>query len=165
MMGISLENIDIIRERTGVSYKDAKEILEKHNGDVLEALIDIEESKGSWSNSFSNKGEVILDSLREILRRGNVTKIVVKKDGDVIVNLPVTAGVIGIIMALPITALGLTAAVISKCSIEITKEDGEVININEMTEKTVDKVKKGFKKEDRFSSNSQNTTDEKDSED
>lgn len=164
-MDINLESIDTIRERTGVSYKEAKEILEKHNGDVLEALIELEESKGNWSDSLSDKGEVIIESLREILRKGNVTKIVVKKDGDTIVNLPVTAGVIGIILALPVTALGLTAAVISKCSIEITKEDGEVININEMTEKTVDKVKKGFKKEDRFYSTTQNTTDKKESED
>ncbi|SCG83603.1 ubiquitin-associated domain-containing protein [Proteiniborus sp. DW1] len=164
-MDINLESIDIIRERTGVSYKEAKEVLEKHNGDVLEALIELEENKHSWSDNLSNKGEEIIETLREILRKGNVTKIVVKKDGETIVNLPVTAGAIGVILALPLTALGLTAAVISKCSIEITREDGEVININEMAEKTVDKVKKGFKKDDRFDSNTQNFSDENETED
>ncbi len=159
-MDIKLEDIDIIRERTGVSYREAKEILEKHKGDVLEALIELEGNKNSWSDNLSNKGEEIIESLREILRKGNVTKIVVKKDGDTIVNLPVTAGVIGAILALPVTALGLTAAVIAKCSIEITREDGEIVNINEMAEKTVDKVKKGIKKEDRFKSTSQNPSDE-----
>lgn len=164
-MGISLENIDIIRERTGVSYKEAKEVLEKHNGDVLEALIELEENKNSWSENLSNRGEEIVETLREILRKGNVTKIVVKKDGDTIVNLPVTAGVIGVILALPVTALGLTAAVISKCSIEITREDGEIININEMAEKTVDRVKKDFKKDERFDSSTENTSEENERED
>ncbi len=159
-MEITLEKIDEIRERTGVSYKEAKEVLEKHNGDVLEAIIDLEESKSNWSDNLTNKGEAIIESLREILRKGNVTKIVVKKDGDTIVNLPVTAGAIGAIIALPVTALGLTAAVVSKCSIEITREDGEIININEMAEKTVDKVKKGFKKDDRFNSNSKDSSDD-----
>ncbi len=159
-MEITLEKIDQLRERTGVSYKEAKEVLEKHNGDVLEAIIDLEESKSNWSDNLSNKGEAIIESLREILRKGNVTKIVVKKDGDTIINLPVTAGAIGAILALPVTALGLTAAVISKCSIEITREDGEIININEMAEKTVDKVKKGFRKEDRFNSTSKDSTDD-----
>lgn len=164
-MEITLENIDKIRERTGISYKEAKEVLEKHNGDVLEALIDIEDNKNTWTDNLSNKGEAIVESLKEILRKGNVTKIVVKKDGETIVNLPVTAGAIGVILALPLTALGLTAAVISKCSIEITREDGEIININEMAEKTVDKVKKGFKKEDRFNSTSKDTSDDKETED
>lgn len=157
-MDITLEKIDKIRERTGISYKEAKEVLMKHNGDVLEALIDLEESKHTWSDNLSSKGEAVIESLREILRKGNVTKIVVKKDGDTIMNLPVTAGAIGAILALPVTALGLTAALVSKCSIEITKEDGEVINVNEMAEKTVDKVKKGFKKEDRFDSTSKNAS-------
>lgn len=163
-MDITLEKIDKIRERTGISYKEAKEVLIKHNGDVLEALIDLEEGKHTWSDNLSSKGEEIIDSLREILRKGNVTKIVVKKDGDTIVNLPVTAGAIGAILALPVTALGLTAALVSKCSIEITKEDGEVINVNEMAEKTVDKVKKGFKKEDRFDSVSKDTSDDNETE-
>lgn len=164
-MEINLESIDTIRERTGVSYKEAKEALERHNGDVLEALIELEENKNTWSSNLSNKGEEIIESLREILRKGNVTKIVVKKDGETIVNLPVTAGAIGVILALPLTALGLTAAVISKCSIDITREDGEVININEMAEKTVDKVKKGFRREDIYNSTTQKSTDEKEPED
>lgn len=164
-MDINLESIDIIRERTGVSYREAKEVLEKHKGDVVEALIELEENKNSWSDNLTNRGEEIIETLREILRKGNVTKIVVKKDGDTIVNLPVTAGAIGVILALPLTALGLTAAVISKCSIEITREDGEIININEMAEKTVDRVKKGFKKEDSFHSTTQNTSDENERED
>jgi len=160
-MEITLENIDKIRERTGVSYKEAKEILEKHNGDVLEALIEIEEReerKNAWSENLSSKGEAILDSLKDVLRKGNVTKIVVRKDGETIVNLPITAGAIGAVLAWPAAALGLTAAVIAKCDIEITKEDGEIINLNEMTEKTVDKVKKNLKREDRFDINLNDTS-------
>lgn len=151
-MDITLEKIDKIRERTGLSYKEAKEALERNNGDVLETLIDLEENKSTWSHNLSNRGEAVIENLKEVLRKGNVTKIVVKRDEETILNLPVTAGAIGAIIALPATALGLAAAVVSKCTIEITKEDGEVINISEKAEKTVDKVKKGFKKEDRFSS-------------
>ena len=41
-MDISLENVDLIVERTGVSYAEAKEALEKANGDVVDAIILIE---------------------------------------------------------------------------------------------------------------------------
>ena len=42
MAEITLEKIDIIKERTGVSYTDAKEALEECDGDVVNALIYIE---------------------------------------------------------------------------------------------------------------------------
>jgi len=146
-MEISLEKIDIVRERTGVSYKEAKEILEKHNGNVVEALIDLEGNQESWSENISSKGDMVLEKLKETLRKGNVTKIIVKKDGDTIMNIPVTAGAIGALLSPPVTAIGLTAAVLAKCSLEIVKEDGEVVDINMMAEKTVNKVKQAVKKD------------------
>lgn len=50
-MSITLEKIDMIMQRANVSYKEAKEALEKHNGDILEALIELEaEQKTSRPN-------------------------------------------------------------------------------------------------------------------
>ena len=161
MMEISLEKIDTIRERTGLSYKEAKEVLEKHDGNVVEALIDIEQNQGSWNENISSKGDLIVDKLKEALRKGNVTKITIKKDGEIIVNIPVTAGVIGTILAAPVAAFGLTAAVLAKCSIEITKEDGEVVDINSMAEKTVDKVKKAVKREGKNEQDIEDSFDQK----
>lgn len=40
-----LEKIDMIVERMGVSYKEAKEALEKSGGSVVDALIYIEENR------------------------------------------------------------------------------------------------------------------------
>ena len=41
-MEISLEKVDQVKERTGSTYKEAKEALEICGGDVLEAIIYIE---------------------------------------------------------------------------------------------------------------------------
>lgn len=41
-MSVTLEQIEIIRERARVTYAEAKEVLEKCNGDALEALIMLE---------------------------------------------------------------------------------------------------------------------------
>jgi len=43
-MNISLELIDEMRKRTNCSYQEAKELLEKHNGDIIEAIIEFEKS-------------------------------------------------------------------------------------------------------------------------
>ena len=42
-MDITLEKIDEIRERTGLNYKEAKDLLEEAEGDVVQALIILEE--------------------------------------------------------------------------------------------------------------------------
>ena len=51
---ITLEKIDQIVERTGVSYAQAKEALEKAEGDVVEAIIYIEQSSARFSKSVSD---------------------------------------------------------------------------------------------------------------
>ena len=43
-MEITLEKIELVKDRTGVSYKEAKEALEEADGSVVDAIIDIEES-------------------------------------------------------------------------------------------------------------------------
>jgi hypothetical protein len=160
MGDITLEKIDVIRERTGVSYKEAKEVLEKHDGNLVDALIYLEENQKSWTenitSNINNTGDRILEALREALRKGNVTKIVIRKDGETIMNIPVTAGAVGAILSPPITAIGVTAALVSKCTIEIVKENGEIVNINEMAEKTVERVKKTVQKDNRNNDSNMN---------
>lgn len=150
-MDITLEKIDTVRSRTGVTYRQAKEALEKHDGDVLEVLIELEESEKSWGHNIgqniTNTTDVIMDRLKETLKKGNVTKIVVKRDGNVIMNIPVTAGAIGALLSLPVTALGLTSALVAKCTIEIVKENGDVVNISDMTEKTMNKMKSAMSRD------------------
>ena len=159
-MDITLEKIDTVRSRTGATYRQAKEALEKHDGNVVEVLIELEESEKSWGHNIgqniTNTTDVIMDRLKETLKKGNVTKIVVKRDGNVIMNIPVTAGAIGALLSLPVTALGLTSALVAKCTIEIVKENGDVVNINDMTEKTMSKMKSAMSRNKSSDTNTDN---------
>ena len=146
-MDITLEKVDAVVDRTGVSYKEAKDALEKSDGNVIEAIVYLEQQRKSWGSSVSDKGEEVLDKLKEAIRKGNATKIIIKKDGDIIMNIPVTAGAIGTILSLPMAAIGLSAAMLSKCTFEIVREDGQIVNVNDVVEKKVDKVKDTFKNE------------------
>ncbi len=141
-MEINLEKIDMIRERTGVAYKEAKEALEATGGNVVDAIIHIEEKQNvKWTDSLSGAGNEVLDKLKEIVKKGNVTKILLKRDGEVIMNIPVTAGAIGAILSPPIAMAGVLTALVTKCKIEIVKTNGEIVDINEMAEDTINNVK------------------------
>ena len=154
MKEITLEKVDEIRRRTGVSYKIAKEALELNGGDVLEALIYIENNvvvpfaeENNFKDDNSKKSENIEEFkawLKNIIEKGNVSRIKVKKDDTTLVDVPVNPGiaaaVIGVIVP-PILAFGVIATVATKLTIEITKCDGSVEVVNKYVEKAAGEVK------------------------
>ncbi len=138
----NLKKIDDILKRTDTDYSTAKQALDDANGDVLDAIILIEsQSKNKTYSKGSNKGEQIFNQIKDILSKGNATKITIKKNNEVIVNLPVTAGIIGALVAPFLSAAGITAALLTQCSVEITQSDGNVVNIGQKMEQGVDIVK------------------------
>lgn len=132
---ISLEKIDIIRERTEVSYTEAKEALEECDGNVVDALIYIEnKQKVSRDDLYTSKDEFV-KWIKEIVNKGNVTRIRIKKDNRVLADIPVNAGLAAGVVALiwpPILALGVVTAVFTKITIEIVKSDGSVEIVNKI---------------------------------
>ncbi len=140
-MEITLEKIDQIVERTGVSYEVAKEALTSTNGDVVDALIYLEKKNKNVFQGINEKSAEMMESLKEVLKKGNVTRVIVEKDGDVLLNLPVTVGAIGLVLGPVATIIGVSAAVVSKYKIKIVKDDGETLDLNEMTEGTFNEIK------------------------
>lgn len=167
MEKISLESVDEVIERTGVSYSKAKEALEYSNGDILEAIIYLE-NQDNKSEAHSDKTSETIDEfktwLKETLKKGNISRIKIKKDEKVLVDIPVNAGIAIAVMSVvmpAILAFGVVAAVATKITIEITKTDGtvEVVNkyIKNATEDIMEKAGKvGETVRERFSSNEMN---------
>lgn len=140
-MEITLEKIELVKDRTGVSYKEAKEALEAANGSVVDAIIDIEESIGEKTNGkVSEGGYKVIEKIKELIKKGNVSKIVIKKDDEIILNLPVNIGIVGTVVAPWAAVLGVIAAFGAKCVIEVVKDDGSVIDVSEMANEKFDGV-------------------------
>ncbi len=144
-MEITLEKIELVKDRTGVSYKEAKEALEAAGGSVVDAIINIEESIDEKGKSKIGEGSSqIIEKIKETVKKGNVSKIIVKKDDEVMLNLPVNIGIVGTFLAPWAMIAGLIAAFGTKCVIELVKDDGAIIDISEMANDTIgDIVEKG----------------------
>jgi len=144
MSEITLEKIDIVRERTGASYSEAKEALEACEGNVVDALIYLEnQEEAPVDNMFSSKEE-FFDWMRDMINKGNVNRIRIKKDDKVLIDIPVTAGAAAMLTAIiwpPILAVGLITAVVTKVTIEIIKSDGTVEVVNTAFKNTMNDVK------------------------
>lgn len=144
-MEITLEKIELVKDRTGVSYKEAKSALEAADGSVVDAIINIEETIDmSSSTKVGQQGAKIIDQIKALVKKGNVSKIVVKKDDDVILNFPVNVSIVGTVLAPWAAIAGIIAAFGTKCQIELLTNNGSVIDITEKANDTFgDAVEKG----------------------
>jgi translation initiation factor IF-1 len=137
---VTLEKIDMLRSRTNISYKEAKEALELHHGNVIEALIALENRKQEepgWTEEFTVKSTEAIDKVKELIREGNVHRIRIKSDDKVIAEIPVYVGAIGALLVPQMAALGFMAALFKKCTIEVIRKD-DIVDV-EPTEETVDR--------------------------
>jgi hypothetical protein len=66
----------------------------------------------------------LVDRVRELLHEGNVTRIIVKDEkGVTLLEIPATVGVIGTVLAPWLTALGVVAALATKCRIVVERRE------------------------------------------
>lgn len=141
-MEITLEKIELVKDRTGVSYKEAKEALEAAEGSVVDAIIGIEESIDlKAKNKIGDQSAQIMDKIKAAIHKGNVSKIIVKKDSDILLNLPVNVGLIGTVLAPWAAVAGVIAVFGTKCTVELVKDSGEIIEVSEIAQDTFDVVK------------------------
>lgn len=145
----TLKKIEILKERTNLSEEEAKELLEKLNGDLIEALIYFEKQKKNNDELHNIRDKIsqseFVNYIKELIKSGNVARIIIRKDDTVIVNIPVNAGiVVGVIMVLQpvILLLGAATAVFTKLEIDIIKKDGTVEVVNKYVEKGVETTAK-----------------------
>ena len=143
-MDITLEKIELVKDRTGCTYAEAKAALETAEGSVVDAIIAEEEKRNAEHDKVdgeSLKDSPIFAKMKEIVDKGNVSRIIVTKGEKTIVNFPLTAGVLGAILVPWGAILGIVAAMGTQCSIDFVDENGKVVDIDGKVIGVYDKAK------------------------
>ncbi len=68
-------------------------------------------------------GDQLLTRVRELVREGNVRRIIIKQEGHTILEIPLTVGVVGVLVAPALAAIGAIGALIAQCSIEVIRSE------------------------------------------
>jgi hypothetical protein len=77
----------------------------------------------STKETFNITGENLLKKVKELIDEGNVTRITVTdSEGKEIASFPLTIGVVGILLAPVLAAIGAIAALVGECSITVERE-------------------------------------------
>ncbi len=77
-----------------------------------------------YTEEFQVTGEMLLAKIKELIHEGNIRRIIIKDENDkIIVDIPLTFGVVGAVLAPQLAALGAIAALVTKATILIERED------------------------------------------
>ena len=76
------------------------------------------------TEEFSVQADELIERVKELLHEGNVTRIIVKDEkGNVLFEMPATVGVIGVVLAPWLAALGAIAAIATNCKIVVIRRE------------------------------------------
>lgn len=138
-MNFTINDVDQVIERTGCSYKEAKDALIESDGVVIDAIIYLENrNKTPFSSFFRNLGEdtertgdTILAKIKELISEGNATRLEVRdQSGRTLTGVSLNAGAaIGTLSILTNTApLLVIAGLITRFGLNyrfvVIKKDG-----------------------------------------
>ena|SRR3989442_15884001 len=67
------------------------------------------------------RGEHLVAKVKELLHEGNVRHVYIKQDGHIIMEFPLTVGLVGVLAIPTLAAIGAISALIANCSIEVVR--------------------------------------------
>jgi len=72
---------------------------------------------------FRITGEQVVKKVKELVHQGNIRRVIVKQDNRTLMEIPLTIGVAGILLAPTLAALGALAALVTECTIVVEKTE------------------------------------------
>ena len=77
-----------------------------------------------FKEEFKVKSEEVIEKIKELIREGNVSRIIIKdEEGKTYLEIPVTLGVIGALLAPWLAAIGAIAAMVGHLKIEVIRNE------------------------------------------
>jgi len=73
------------------------------------------------TEKFTVSGSEVVEKIKQLIHEGNIRRIRVIQKGNVVMEIPLTAGAIAIVAAPMLAALGAFAALVTECTIEVEK--------------------------------------------
>ncbi|HHU51646.1 MAG TPA: DUF4342 domain-containing protein [Firmicutes bacterium] len=108
-----LKKIDEIRTRFDVTYEQARQALAHADGDLIQAMILLEES------AREERGEEIIRKIKYFWEQSTKIRLTVSKEEEVLLEFPATIGILGAVLSPRLALWGTVAALAGKCQIQV----------------------------------------------
>jgi len=78
----------------------------------------------NFKEEFKVKSEEVVEKVKQLIHEGNVRRLIIKDEtGKVYLEIPVTVGVIGVLLAPMLAAVGAIAAMVAHLKIEVIRTE------------------------------------------
>jgi len=75
-------------------------------------------------NEFKISGDELLKKVKQLIKEGNARRIIIKDaKGKSLIEIPLTLGVVGVVLAPVLAAVGAIAALVKECTIEVERDN------------------------------------------
>jgi hypothetical protein len=76
------------------------------------------------TEEFKVDGEKLIAKIKELIHEGNIRRIIIKdKDGKTVMEIPMTLGVVGVLLAPQLAAIGAIAALVTEATVVVEKAE------------------------------------------
>ena len=81
-------------------------------------------SEQNRTEEFRVNGDQVVEKVKQLIKEGNVRRVIIKNEkGESIMEFPVTAGVVGVLLLPTLAALGAAVALMTRCTIAVERWD------------------------------------------
>lgn len=78
--------------------------------------------ENTYTERIKVAGDQILSVVKTVIHEGNVRRLIIRNEKDqILIEVPVTVGVVGVLVAPVAAALGAVAALVTHCTIEVER--------------------------------------------
>jgi len=75
-----------------------------------------------WQEEIKTTGEKLVATVKELVHEGNIRRITIRnEEGNTLIEIPLTLGVVGVLLVPVLAAVGAIAALVADCSIVVEK--------------------------------------------
>ena len=78
-------------------------------------------SEKTYWDSFKAESENVINKIKAVIHEGNVRRVVVQHEGRTVAEFPLTAGVVGAVLAPVLAAIGALVALLQDCTIKVER--------------------------------------------
>ena len=76
------------------------------------------------SEEFRVNGEELIAKIKQLFHEGNIRRIIIKdKDGKTVMEIPLSIGVVGVLLAPTLAAVGAIAALLTEATVVVEKTE------------------------------------------
>jgi len=76
------------------------------------------------TEEFRVEGEKLITKIKELIHEGNIRRIIIKdKEGKTVMEIPMTLGMVGVLIAPQLAAIGAIAALLTEATILVEKSE------------------------------------------